>query len=157
MFCVEDQILNYRHVGIIVKNMEKSIDFYCNLLEHKIEVDFIEGGDYFSKLVGVKNSKARIVKAYGPGGIFVELIQFLTHEVIEPNSNAYNVRSKSHVCFTVRDIEKIYHRLKSHGVKFVSEPLHSTFDPAISCFCYDPDNTLVQLIQILDPDKMMVK
>ena len=107
--------------------------------------------------VGVKNSKARIVKAYGPGRIFVELIQFLTHEVIELNSNAYNVRSRSHVCFTVKDIEKIYQWLKSHGVKFVSKPLRSTYDSAITCFCYDPDNTLVQFVQILDPNKIMVK
>ena len=115
---MEEQILNYRHVGVIVKDMEKSIEFYCDLLEHKIEVDFIEGGDYFSKLVGVKNSKARIVKAYGPGGIFIELIQFLTHNPIEPNSNSYNVRSRSHICYTVKDIEKIYQKLKKQQINF---------------------------------------
>ena len=154
---LKNLISKYRHVGIIVKDMNKAIDFYCNLLGHKIIVDFIEEEKYFGKLIGIKDSKARIVKATAPDGVFVELIQFLSHNLIESSSNEFNIRGRSHICFTVDDIQKVYEKLRANGIKFVSEPLKSSYDPAISCFCYDPDNTLVQFVQILDPNNMMVK
>jgi hypothetical protein len=40
--------------------------------------------------------------------------------------------------------------MTARGVKFVTPPLQSDFDPVKTCFCYDPDNTLVQFVQILD-------
>ena len=100
-------ISKYRHIGIVVNDMERSINFYCNLLGHKIIIDFIEKGDYFSKLVGLKNSEARVVKANAPDGIYVELIQFLTHPSIEPKGNEYNIRGRVHICYTVEDIDQI--------------------------------------------------
>ena len=110
--------------------MERSINFYCNLLGHKIIIDFIEKGDYFSKLVG--------------------LIQFLTHPSIEPKGNEYNIRGRVHICYTVEDIDQIYERLSSNNVEFISPPLESPFDPVKTCFCYDPDNTIIQFVEITD-------
>lgn len=147
-------ISEYRHIGIIVSDMEKSINFYCKLLGHKIIIDFIEHGEYFSQLVGMPISKARVVKANASDGIYVELIQFLTHKNIEPNSNAYNVRSRCHICYTVDNIEEIYSKLVSEGIKFISKPLKSPFDPVKTCFCYDPDNTMIQFVEITDHDSL---
>ena len=143
-------ISKYRHIGIVVNDMERSINFYCNLLGHKIIIDFIEKGDYFSKLVGLKNSEARVVKANAPDGIYIELIQFLTHPSIEPKGNEYNIRGRVHICYTVEDIDQIYERLSSNNVEFISPPLESPFDPVKTCFCYDPDNTIIQFVEITD-------
>ena len=41
---------SFRHPGIVVKDMESAIRFYCDYLGHKVIVDFIEKGDYFNKL-----------------------------------------------------------------------------------------------------------
>ena len=143
-------VSQYRHVGIIVNDMEKSIEFYCELLGHKVLVDFTEGGGYFSKLVGLSDAEARVVKAGAPDGSFVELIQFSTHETVEPATVEFNARGLGHVCFTVDDIEGLYEKMSARGVKFVTPPLQSELDPVKTCFCYDPDNTLVQFVQILE-------
>ena len=143
-------ISKYRHIGIIVSDMEHSIDFYCNLLGHKIIIDFIEKGNYFSQIIGLENSEARVVKASAPDGIYVELIQFLTHTSIEPINNEFNIKGRTHICYTVKDIQKIYDHLISNNVKFLSKPLESPFDPVKTCFCYDPDNTLIQFVEIID-------
>lgn len=143
-------ISKYRHIGIVVNDMDRSINFYCNLLGHKIIIDFIENGNYFSQIIGLKNSEARVVKASAPDGIYVELIQFLTHSSIEPINNKFNVRGRAHICYTVENIERIYEHLSSNNVEFISPPLESPFDPVKTCFCYDPDNTLIQFVEIID-------
>lgn len=130
--------------------MEKSINFYCNLLEHKIIVDFIEKGDYFSQIIGLENSEARVVKASAPDGVYVELIQFLTHSSIKPINNEFNIKGRAHICYTVESIEQIYKHLVSNNIKFISPPLESPFDPVKTCFCYDPDNTLIQFVEVTD-------
>ena len=40
--------------------------------------------------------------------------------------------------------------IKKNGVKFLSQPLKSAFDPVKTCFCYDPDNTIIQFVEITD-------
>lgn len=130
--------------------MENSINFYCNLLGHKIIVDFIEKGSYFSQIIGLENGEARVVKASAPDGIYVELIQFLTPISYEPTNNEFHIHGRSHICYTVEDIQKIYDHLISNNVKFLSKPLKSPYDPVKTCFCYDPDNTLIQFVEIID-------
>lgn len=142
-------VSKYRHAGIIVRDMEKSIGFYCGLLGHKILVDFTEKGDYFSSLIGLERAEARVVKAHAPDGTFVELIQFKTHDAIEPSTAEFNARGCNHICFTVDDIEALYESMVGHGVRFITRPLQSDFDPVKTCFCYDPDDALVQFVQIL--------
>ena len=144
-------VSNYRHVGVIVTDMEKSIEFYCDLLGHKKLVDFTEKGNYFSNLIGLDNAEARVVKAGTPDGTFVELIQFTTHNAIPPATTNFNAIGCNHVCFTVDDIESLYNRMSSRGVKFVTRPLQSDFDPVKTCFCYDPDGTLIQFVEITAP------
>ena len=148
-------ISKYQHVGIVVTNLDDAINFYCDLLGLKIIIDFIEKGDYFSKLVGLNNCEARVVKVKASDGSVFELIQFLTYESIKPSSTAFNVKGCNHICFTIDDCKKIYDKLISNGIKFLSEPLKSIFDPVITCFCYGPDDTLVQFVEITDPEKIM--
>ena len=37
-------ISSFRHAGVVVKDMEAAIRFYCDYLEHEVIVDFIEKG-----------------------------------------------------------------------------------------------------------------
>ena len=52
-----------------------------------------------------------------------------------------------HLCFTVNKIDNLYKKLKSNGIKFLSKPLNSIYDPVKTCFCYDPDYNLIQFVQ----------
>ena len=79
------------------------------------------------------------------------MIQFTTHKAIPPATTNFNAIGCNHVCFTVDDIESLYNRMSSRGVKFVTRPLQSDFDPVKTCFCYDPDGTLIQFVEITAP------
>jgi catechol 2,3-dioxygenase-like lactoylglutathione lyase family enzyme len=147
-------VSRWRHAGIGVTDMEKSLHFYCGLLGLKLVVDLIEKEEYLTRLIGVKDCVMRTAKVAGPDGIIIELVQFISVELNDRPKSVYNIKGPNHIAFTVEDIGKIYRKLTENGVKFISEPLGSPYDPVKTCFCYDPDDTLVQFVEITDKDKI---
>ncbi len=143
-------IKGFRHSGIVVKDMNKSMEFYCGMLNHQVIVDFIEEGQYFENLIGISEARARVVKAGLPDKTFVELIQFLNIDYFDKEFSGFNLRGCNHICFNDDNIEATYANLVENGVKFITPPLASEFDPVKTCFCYDPDGTLVQFVEITD-------
>ena len=141
-------IKSYRHTGIIVSNLNKSLNFYKNILNLKKVSRMEESGTYFNNLTKTKNLKADVLKVKSKDNIIVEIIKyknFKTKRVIKPK-NMVTVGTM-HMCFTVDDIMKLYKKMKKKRIKFFSPPLKSPYDPVITCFCYDPDFNIVQLVQ----------
>tara|TARA_A100001011_G_scaffold371692_1_gene429302 strand:- start:632 stop:1084 length:453 start_codon:yes stop_codon:yes gene_type:complete len=141
-------ITNYRHTGLVVKNLEKSKNFYCKLLNFKIIQNIVEKGDYFNKLINEKNLVAKVIKAKLPDNVVLELLEFknANKKGIKKPRRYYPVGTM-HICVTVKNISAVYRRLKKKRVKFLSPPLASDFDPVKTCFCYDPDYNLVQFVE----------
>jgi hypothetical protein len=46
-------------------------------------------------------------------------------------------------------IEKAYKRLMQKGVKFISQPMLFSEGFAKVCFCFDPNNTRIELVEML--------
>ena len=141
-------ITNYRHTGLVVKNLERSRKFYCKLLNFKVIQNIIEEGDYFNKLINEKGLRAKVIKARLPDDVVLELLEFinLKKTSIKKPRRYYPVGT-IHMCFTVKNINKVYKRLKKDRIKFFSPPLASDYDNVKTCFCYDPDFNLVQLVE----------
>ena len=141
-------IIKARHFGIIVKNINKSKFFYSNILGLKIQKELLEEGVYFNNLIKLKNRKAKVVKIDIPDSTYIELIQFINEKKnILTRTNSFKKLKQMHICFTVRNIEKYYRRLKQYKVKFKSPPLKSDFDPVKTCFFLDPDKNFVQIVE----------
>ena len=49
-------ILNIRHTGIVVKNLEASLDFYTKKLGFSIKVQAEEGRDFIDSILNLDNS-----------------------------------------------------------------------------------------------------
>ena len=143
-------ITRFRHVGIAVTDIQKSLKFYRDLLGFSVVVDEIEDGKYLSRLIGLRNSRGHVVKIAAPDGTVIELFQFLSHPLEKPPVHAFNLMGCNHIAYMVDDIDELYDRLSKKGVSFISEPLQSTYDPVKTMFCYDPDKTLIQFVEILD-------
>ena len=141
-------IKSYRHTGIIVSNINKSLNFYKNIINLKKVSRMEESGTYFNNLTKTKNLKADVLKVKSKDNIIIEIIRyknFKSKRVIKPK-NMLTVGTM-HMCFTVNNIMKLYKKMKRNRVKFFSPPLKSPYDPVITCFCYDPDFNIVQLVQ----------
>tara|TARA_Y100000031_G_scaffold140514_1_gene168281 strand:- start:1688 stop:2140 length:453 start_codon:yes stop_codon:yes gene_type:complete len=141
-------ITNYRHTGLVVKNLKRSKKFYCKLLNFKIIQNIIEEGNYFNQLINEKNLRAKVIKARLPDNVVLELLEFInTKKTTIKKPRRYYPVGTIHMCFTVTNINHIYSKLKRNKIKFFSPPLSSDYDNVKTCFCYDPDFNLVQFVE----------
>lgn len=139
-----------RHSGIVVTNMEKSLKFYRDLLGLKIERSMDESGSYLDNMLNLENVKVKTVKMSAPDGFtLIELLEFNYPEG-SVNKRRINDLGASHIAFTVSDLDKMYETLQSSGVKFNAQPQLSPDGYAKVTFCLDPDDTPIELVEVLD-------
>ena len=110
------------HVAISVKDMEKAIAFYRDVIgmEKVFDREFSEG---MAKLIGVEGTRVRIVHMR-LGDSVVELFDYKYPPGREPPPD----RQQSdygliHIGFIVEDFWGTYQHLLEHGVKFLGEPV----------------------------------
>ena len=141
-------VLRYRHTGIICRDIKKSLYFYKNLLGLKIVQEFWDDTNYINKVSGLKNAKVHFIMLKMESGEILELLRYPTHNTKLPKLPIYNT-GILHIALQVKNIEKIYMRLKKKGIKFISKPTLSSEKFAKVCFCLDPNNVRVELVEII--------
>ena len=138
-------MLNIRHTGIVVTDMQKSIDFYESL-GFEIKKDMIESGPYIDSLLSMDGGEVNTVKMSLRDGGMVELLHFKNHQE-EPTPSSLTNIGCTHFAMTVDNLEETYNNLVMSGVEFVSEPQFSPDGFARVVFCKDPDGTFIELVE----------
>jgi catechol 2,3-dioxygenase-like lactoylglutathione lyase family enzyme len=146
---VHPLIKEVRHIGIVVNNMKKSLEFYRDLLGLKIVRDMDEHGDHLDNMLSLDNVQVRTVKlSANDNTTLIELLEFQSHND-NGVRNFYTIGA-SHVAFTVENIEKLYQDLSKKDIKFNAPPQKSPDGLVKVTFCKDPDGTPIELVQILN-------
>ncbi|MBT5953187.1 VOC family protein [bacterium] len=142
------RIQNFRHTGIVVTDMIRSLQFYRDLLGFKIQIDRVESGEYISLLLALPKGRVHIVKLSSPDGVLIELLQFLSHPE-ESSFPGVTPIGCSHIALSVSNIDEIYEEYREKGVTFLSVPVVSPDNFAKVVYCRDPDGSFVELVQEL--------
>lgn len=142
------------HIGITVRDMDKSLRFYRDLLGFAVLGEATIVGDEADTLTHEKGVKLRVVyihSAKDVKGPPLELLHF-----VEPAGDGKAPYPRltnpgiTEVAFWVRDIEKTYTELCDRGVKFFSPPQLFELEglgKAKAVYFWDPDGTTLELIQ----------
>lgn len=141
-------VKGYRHTGIICEDMEKSLRFYKEFLGLRVIQDFWDDSDYINKITGLQNANVHMIKLQAEDGTVIELLDYVTHPTDLIDQEVYNVGA-CHLALQVNNIEEAYKELQSKGVSFISEPVLSSEGIAKVCFCFDPNNTRIELVEML--------
>lgn len=142
-------VSGFRHMGIIVKDMDASVHFYQKLLGLKIIQDYYDDSPYINEITGVINANVHMVKMECPDGVVLELLEYLNHPTALVDMPIYNVGC-CHIAFRVQDIESTYKKLLKSGVTLISKPVLSSEKIAKVCFCLDPNNIRVELVEMIE-------
>jgi glyoxylase I family protein len=143
------------HVGMVVKDMARSLEFYQSALGGAIMLDIVMDLAEFGQGVGIPGAKARIVFLQIPElSPQIELIQYISPSgQVAKTAVLPNAIGSTHVAFLTADINRVHKSFSEMGVRFISTP--STFPadhPLLGgvTFCYfeDPDGAVLELIQI---------
>ena len=140
-------MLNIRHTGIVVSNLKKSKDFYCNLLGFKIQKEMDESGDFIDNFSALSQVLVTTCKMTLGNGDMIELLYYKSHPEIPDMSRKITQIGCSHIAMTVDNLDLVYEKLIKNGVIFNSPPQYSSDGKAKVTFCKDPDGSLIELVE----------
>jgi len=149
-------IKKMNHINIVVSDLEKSVNFYTEVLGFKETRRATLQGEWIEKIVGLKDVKAEVAYVLAKDGdLRIELLQY-----VSPKGEAVSVNSVSntigvrHIAFQVEGIYDFAKKLKEKGVKFISDPVKvpsSTIKHdeghKILCYFLDPDGVILELAE----------
>ena len=138
-----------RHVGIVVSDAERSLEFWRDALGFEIKKDMLESGEYIDNFSSLSGVEVRTIKMINEIGAMIELLDYKSHPETPDMSRRISQIGCSHVAFTVDDLDRTYDDLTKLGVIFNSKPQLSPDGFAKVTFCKDPDGCLVELVQEL--------
>ena len=135
------------HMGIVVEDLERAVDYYCTYFDMRDEFRLTTQGEPFGELLGVdKDAGANIAFLSTTDGFMLEL------EEHESGARDVNVLADPtdigypHVCFAVDDINAFYDDF-ADDLDFLSPPGSATDSGATIVYCRDPSGNLVELIE----------
>jgi len=138
-----------RHTGIVVKNLNKMLYFYRDLLGLTIVKDIDESGEFIDDILGLKKISVRTIKIKAKDENLVELLYFKSSPKKLENKKAKKITNPgyTHISFTVENIDKIYNKLRDNKIKFISSPKISKDGNVKVVFCQDPEGNFIELVE----------
>jgi len=140
------KIEGQHHIGITVSDLERSIEFYRDMLGMTLRSEGELTGERISKIVGVQGT--HIKSAYlAAGDLVLELFQYL-----EPAGGKQKASLRQidvghyHLAFLVDDIDDAYEKLTARGVRFSDAPQHFE-NGGGAIYFWDPDGVALEFIQ----------
>lgn len=148
-------LINYFHFSFTVSNLERSIEFYRDVIGMKLVGSQVHDQPYTSVQVGFPNAHLKAARLTIEGiaptrsGHLLELIEYVNPRG-EPTDTTTNRPGAAHLAFQVDDLWAEYNRMKALGVRFKSEPVAITAGPnqgGWTIYFLDPDNITLEMVQ----------
>ena len=143
-------VTGIHHVEMVVKDLERSIVFYRDLMGLEVMSRHAET-EVDSQAMGLAGEEVRLKWAFlRAGNDLLELHQYLS-PVGKPLSRRNCDVGPGHVTFEVADIEKLHRTLVQKGVRFNREPQwieEGRTKGARWVYMQDPDGITVELYQL---------
>ena len=142
-------ILNTRHVGLVVEDIEKSIKFY-QALGLTVWKRQIESGGFISTVVGIDNVEIETVKLKVSDQSIIELLEYKSHKT-KKTAEFYssNKHGCSHVSFTVENLDDIAGKITELGGSIVNLPCITDDGVFKVMYCHDLDGIIIELVEEL--------
>lgn len=150
------------HTGFSVSDINRSVQWYTDVLE--LELVHRQRGDnpYTRTLIGVHNAVIEVAQfrmpsvGTSPSTHVLELIQYVEGAAPEANVLSVNAVGTGHLAFVVTDIHERYERMSRAGARFVNPPVAITEGAnagGYACYLRDPDGITLELLQF-SPERM---
>ncbi|MBY5567011.1 VOC family protein [Rhizobium leguminosarum] len=137
------------NVGIVVDDLEETIDFFRDLgleLEGRAEIE----GEWAGRVTGLGDQHVEIAMMRTPDGHSrLELSRFLRPSAVADHRDApVNALGYLRVMFTLDDIDETLERLRKRGAQLVGEVVNYQ-DTYRLCYIRGPGGLLIGLAQEL--------
>ena len=117
-------MMSLRHIGIVVRDIDESLDFY-QMLGYEVVADVQEDGKFIDEILGL----------------------YYENPIPDDNFKRVNFVGCTHFAVTVDDIDELYGDLIMSGVDFIREPISN--GKVKVAFCKDPNDVYIDLVEEL--------
>jgi catechol 2,3-dioxygenase-like lactoylglutathione lyase family enzyme len=145
------KILAADHTGITVSNLERSLEFWRDVLGFELSHTAHQKGEFAKEITGVEGAELKLAVLKTPGGHKIELLEYLA----PPDRKRANLRpcdvGSVHVALLVEDLKAALDRIAVSGWKTAGQPQILTKGPNAGkrvVYVRDPDGTTIELMQV---------
>lgn len=142
-------MIKLRHIGIVVRDLEKAKSFYQDIFNLKVINQIVEEGEYVENLVGIENASIHWAKLKAKDGTIMELLEYKDNPHQEKNNYLANRLGYSHIAVSVENIDDVYKKLQNYHCKCNSQPLFSPDGKVKVMYCHDIDGTILEIVEEL--------
>lgn len=146
-------ITGIRHVGLVVANLEKSLDFWCGALGFVIQKRMEESGPHIDAMMGLQKVQVTTVKLSAPDGKVLELLYFKSHPDKSKWIGTPYSTGLTHIALNVEDIDQAMRNLKKAGVAFPPEPQRSPDGSVKVIYGTGHEGILLELVETVKSSK----
>ena len=139
------------HTGFVVRDIDKTIDFYTNVMGLRLVGRTERTGDFACQLLGFQEAHIKGAFVELGDGHLLELIQYINPPVGDGHLHL-NDAGASHLAFFVEDIEAFYADKSQRGLTFNSEPASLFGDDGKllrkALYAQDPDGNWLEFVEL---------
>lgn len=139
-------ITGLNHCGLVVKDLEKSVAFYRDVVGLTLADRRERTGGPISQILGYENTHILIADMKF-GQHTLELIQYVNPAGQQRPTEERNVFGASHIAFEVDNIQETYQHLVSNGGQKLNPPVEIVPGKK-GCYLQDPDGNWIELLEL---------
>lgn len=138
---------SHLHVGLTVKNLERSLAFYRDVVGMEVTRQFKSASEEFDRLT--HNEGARLHLAHLRLGRFeVQLIEYLAGGSDSALELSHERCGSPHMCFRVDDVDRKFRDLQAQDDVRITSEIVNIAPGARSFYTADPDGVPVEFVGI---------
>jgi catechol 2,3-dioxygenase-like lactoylglutathione lyase family enzyme len=145
------RIIAADHTGITVSNLERSLDFWQNVLGFELSHRAHQTGQLAAEITGVAGAEILIAVVKAPG----HKIELLEYRAPADRKQHVDLRpcdvGSVHVALLVDDLDPVLQKIAASGWKAAGTPQTLTTGPNAGkrvIYVRDPDGTTIELMQL---------
>src|SRR5438045_3706930 len=138
------------HTGITGANLERSLEFWQNVLGFKFSHRAHQTSEMASEITGVAGAEIKLAVVKAPGGHKIELLEYLA----PADRKKVDVRpcdvGSVHIAFTVDNLDAVLQKIAASGWKAAGKPQTLKSGPNAGkrvIYVRDPDGTTIEFMQ----------
>jgi catechol 2,3-dioxygenase-like lactoylglutathione lyase family enzyme len=140
------------HTGITVSNLQRSLDFWQNVLGFEFSHRAHQSGQMVEEITGVKGAELKLAVVKAPGGHKIELLQYLA-----PPDRKHRADLRPcdighvHVALTIDELKAVLEKIAASGWNPAGKPQILTSGPNAGkrvIYVRDTDGTTIEFMEV---------
>jgi catechol 2,3-dioxygenase-like lactoylglutathione lyase family enzyme len=146
------RIISADHTGITVSNLERSVQFWQNVLGFELSHTAHQTGELAKEITGVEGAEIKLAVLKTPGGHKIELLEYLAPPDRKKDLNLQPCDvGHIHVALLVDNVQAVLKRIAAHGWKTAGKPEILKSGPNAGkrvVYVRDPDGTTIEFMEM---------